>query len=216
MVWGIWTIMSWHLLVCVQPLEQQQGVVPDPDAEYRLFDRVVNIRESFTVPLGLRGTIIGIKGGEISVHSLVLFESSPQLSRKCVCFHLQPIVRQRFCMRFCLMRSLLEVSLSGTTFLKSSQVNENKQFYSEKQKALCFLPQIRVAACVPPPPVRPHQPFTRSPNGSRFPQTDRHRQTSTFRRQLLLKPSNGRPQSLSPLALCSNTGGFSHTQKHSL
>lgn len=50
--------------ICVQPLEQQQGVVPDPDAEYRLFDRVINIRESFTVPLGLRGTIIGIKGGE--------------------------------------------------------------------------------------------------------------------------------------------------------
>lgn len=39
-------------------------MVPDPDAEYRLFDRVVNVRESFTVPLGLRGTIIGIKGGE--------------------------------------------------------------------------------------------------------------------------------------------------------
>lgn len=39
-------------------------MVPDPDAEYRLFDRVVNIRESFTVPLGLRGTVIGIKGGQ--------------------------------------------------------------------------------------------------------------------------------------------------------
>uniref|UniRef100_A0A3P8X5A2 5'-3' exoribonuclease 1 n=1 Tax=Cynoglossus semilaevis TaxID=244447 RepID=A0A3P8X5A2_CYNSE len=36
-----------HLLF--RPLEQQQGVVPDPDAEYRLFDRVINIRESFTV-----------------------------------------------------------------------------------------------------------------------------------------------------------------------
>lgn len=48
----------------VQPLEQQQGVVPDPDSEYRLFDRVVNVRESFTVPRGLRGTVIGIKGGE--------------------------------------------------------------------------------------------------------------------------------------------------------
>ncbi|MEQ2217140.1 hypothetical protein XENOCAPTIV_023791 [Xenoophorus captivus] len=35
----------------------------NPNAEYRLFDRVVNIRESFTVPLGHRGTIIGIKGG---------------------------------------------------------------------------------------------------------------------------------------------------------
>ncbi|XP_057713871.1 5'-3' exoribonuclease 1 [Corythoichthys intestinalis] len=51
-----------HLLF--RPLEQQQGVVPDPDADYRLFDRVINARESFTVPLGLRGTIIGIKGAE--------------------------------------------------------------------------------------------------------------------------------------------------------
>uniref|UniRef100_A0A672GG90 5'-3' exoribonuclease 1 n=1 Tax=Salarias fasciatus TaxID=181472 RepID=A0A672GG90_SALFA len=51
-----------HLLF--RPLEQQQGVVPDPEADYRLFDRVVNIRESFTVPLGLRGTVIGIKGGK--------------------------------------------------------------------------------------------------------------------------------------------------------
>ncbi|XP_041954750.1 5'-3' exoribonuclease 1 isoform X1 [Alosa sapidissima] len=51
-----------HLLY--RPLEQQHGVVPDPDVEYRLFDRVVNVREGFSVPLGLRGTIIGIKGAE--------------------------------------------------------------------------------------------------------------------------------------------------------
>lgn len=49
-----------------QPLEQQHGVVPDRDAEFRLFDRVVNVRENFSVPVGLRGTIIGIKGGERS------------------------------------------------------------------------------------------------------------------------------------------------------
>nr|XP_046264541.1 5'-3' exoribonuclease 1 isoform X2 [Scatophagus argus] len=63
-----------HLLF--RPLEQQQGVVPDPDAEYRLFDRVVNIRESFTVPLGLRGTIIGIKGADREAEVLyeVLFD----------------------------------------------------------------------------------------------------------------------------------------------
>ncbi|XP_044075764.1 5'-3' exoribonuclease 1 isoform X2 [Siniperca chuatsi] len=63
-----------HLLF--RPLEQQQGVVPDLDAEYRLFDRVVNIRESFTVPLGLRGTIIGIKGAEREAEVLyeVLFD----------------------------------------------------------------------------------------------------------------------------------------------
>ncbi|XP_075935977.1 5'-3' exoribonuclease 1 isoform X1 [Anarhichas minor] len=51
-----------HLLF--RPLAQQQGVVPDPDSEYRLFDRVINTRESFSVPLGLRGTVIGIKGAE--------------------------------------------------------------------------------------------------------------------------------------------------------
>uniref|UniRef100_A0A8C7MTG9 5'-3' exoribonuclease 1 n=1 Tax=Oncorhynchus kisutch TaxID=8019 RepID=A0A8C7MTG9_ONCKI len=47
-----------------RPLEQQHGVVPDPDAEYHLFDRVVNVRESFSVPLGLRGTVIGIKAAD--------------------------------------------------------------------------------------------------------------------------------------------------------
>ncbi|CAN9503342.1 unnamed protein product [Ophioblennius macclurei] len=63
-----------HLLF--RPLEQQQGVVPDPEADYRLFDRVVNIRESFTVPLGLRGTIIGIKGADREAEVLyeVLFD----------------------------------------------------------------------------------------------------------------------------------------------
>lgn len=59
-----------NIHVCVQPLEQQHGVVPDPDAEYHLFDRVVNVRENFSVPLGLRGTIIGIKGGKTSVNPM--------------------------------------------------------------------------------------------------------------------------------------------------
>ncbi|CAJ0961647.1 unnamed protein product, partial [Ranitomeya imitator] len=63
-----------HLLF--RPLEQQFGVVPDRDAEFRLFDRVVNVRESFSVPLGLRGTIIGIKGAERDADVLleVLFD----------------------------------------------------------------------------------------------------------------------------------------------
>lgn len=63
-----------HLLF--RPLEQQHGVVPDPDAEYHLFDRVINVRESFSVPLGLRGTIIGIKGAEREAEVLyeVLFD----------------------------------------------------------------------------------------------------------------------------------------------
>ncbi|XP_042194963.1 5'-3' exoribonuclease 1 isoform X3 [Callorhinchus milii] len=51
-----------HLLY--RPLEQQQGVIPDQLAEYHLFDRVVNVRENFSVPVGLRGTIIGMKTAE--------------------------------------------------------------------------------------------------------------------------------------------------------
>lgn len=63
-----------HLLF--RPLEQQFGVIPDRDAEFRLFDRVVNVRESFSVPLGLRGTVIGIKGAERDADVLleVLFD----------------------------------------------------------------------------------------------------------------------------------------------
>lgn len=33
---------------------------PDPDTTFELFDRVVNVREGFSVPLGLRGTVIGL------------------------------------------------------------------------------------------------------------------------------------------------------------
>uniref|UniRef100_A0A671M5A8 5'-3' exoribonuclease 1 n=1 Tax=Sinocyclocheilus anshuiensis TaxID=1608454 RepID=A0A671M5A8_9TELE len=70
----VWVTVKPHLLF--RPLEQQHGVVPDPDAEYHLFDRVVNVRESFSVPLGLRGTIIGIKGAEHEAEVLyeVLFD----------------------------------------------------------------------------------------------------------------------------------------------
>jgi hypothetical protein len=32
---------------------------PDPSANHRLFDRIVNVRDAYTVPLGLKGTIIG-------------------------------------------------------------------------------------------------------------------------------------------------------------
>ncbi|XP_018411120.1 PREDICTED: 5'-3' exoribonuclease 1 [Nanorana parkeri] len=63
-----------HLLF--RPLEQQHGVVPDRDAEFLLFDRVVNVRESFSVPVGLRGTVIGIQGAERDADVLleVLFD----------------------------------------------------------------------------------------------------------------------------------------------
>ncbi|XP_041420887.1 5'-3' exoribonuclease 1 isoform X2 [Xenopus laevis] len=77
-----------HLLF--KPLEQQHGVVPDQDAEFRLFDRVVNVRENFSVPLGLRGTIIGIKGAERDADVLleVLFDEifSGGLTIRCAQF----------------------------------------------------------------------------------------------------------------------------------
>lgn len=36
------------------------NVVPDPAATFELFDRVVIVRDQYSVPLGMRGTIIGI------------------------------------------------------------------------------------------------------------------------------------------------------------
>lgn len=39
-------------------------MIPDLDAIYHLFDRVVNVRSGYTVPLGLRGTVVGILPGE--------------------------------------------------------------------------------------------------------------------------------------------------------
>ena len=35
-------------------------MIPDANADYQLFDRVVNVRMGYTVPYGLRGTVIGI------------------------------------------------------------------------------------------------------------------------------------------------------------
>ncbi len=33
--------------------------MPDPDTVFHLLDRVVNVRQGFSVPLGLKGTITG-------------------------------------------------------------------------------------------------------------------------------------------------------------
>lgn len=43
-----------------RPGLQYGWVPPDPKATYQLFDRVVNVRENVTVPLGHRGTVIGL------------------------------------------------------------------------------------------------------------------------------------------------------------
>ncbi|XP_008193749.1 5'-3' exoribonuclease 1 isoform X2 [Tribolium castaneum] len=47
-----------HLLY--KPEIQTGYLAPDPLARTRVFDRIVNVREGFTVPLGLKGTVIAI------------------------------------------------------------------------------------------------------------------------------------------------------------
>lgn len=50
------------LIVCCFQSELQFGhTPPDPDATYELCDRIVNVREGHSVPLGAKGTIIGIR-----------------------------------------------------------------------------------------------------------------------------------------------------------
>ena len=50
-----------HLLF--KPNLSQGSSLPDPETIFHLFDRVVNVRDGFSVPLGLRGTVIGIQVG---------------------------------------------------------------------------------------------------------------------------------------------------------
>ncbi|XP_014211300.1 5'-3' exoribonuclease 1-like isoform X2 [Copidosoma floridanum] len=49
---------------------------PDPKAHHRLLDRIVCVRDSFTVPLGYRGTIVGIQKNDNSQLNMyeVLFD----------------------------------------------------------------------------------------------------------------------------------------------
>ena len=48
-----------------QPSEHRGTLLPDCDATFELFDRVVNIKLNATVPFGLRGTVIGIHEGNV-------------------------------------------------------------------------------------------------------------------------------------------------------
>ena len=51
-------------------MQQLGQVSPDPDADFELFDRVVNVRTLGVAPYGLKGTIVGVHPG------LLLFLSS--------------------------------------------------------------------------------------------------------------------------------------------
>lgn len=47
--------------IIIQPSFQVGRIPPDPQATYEICDRVVNVREGYSVPLGSKGTIIGIR-----------------------------------------------------------------------------------------------------------------------------------------------------------
>ncbi|KAI4465247.1 3' exoribonuclease [Holotrichia oblita] len=50
------------------------NVVPDANSKFQLYDRVVNVRESYTVPLGLRGTVIAVHKSEGDSNDDVLYD----------------------------------------------------------------------------------------------------------------------------------------------
>jgi len=53
-----------------------RSVPPDPNSQNRLFDRIRCVRSGFSVPLGAKGTIIGIRKGNNPIDSMydVLFD----------------------------------------------------------------------------------------------------------------------------------------------
>ncbi|CAL1537410.1 unnamed protein product [Lymnaea stagnalis] len=56
-----------------RPMANQGSLVPDPDADFFLYDRIVVVKAGYSVPFGKRGTIIGIPkedDGGITPHSL--------------------------------------------------------------------------------------------------------------------------------------------------
>ncbi|CAB4003897.1 5 -3 exoribonuclease 1, partial [Paramuricea clavata] len=59
--------------VLYRPMKQLGQVPPDPDADFELFDRVVNVRTLGVAPYALKGTIVGIHQGK-SENDLVSYE----------------------------------------------------------------------------------------------------------------------------------------------
>ena len=69
--------MHTDVIVCLpiplQPLDAQATLVPDPYSQYELYDRVVNVRDGYSVPLGLRGTVTAIHpGSQCSIDYIIL------------------------------------------------------------------------------------------------------------------------------------------------
>ncbi|XP_036369646.1 5'-3' exoribonuclease 1 isoform X4 [Octopus sinensis] len=48
-----------------KPIASVSNVIPDSNVEYKLFDRIINIRKGLgTLPFGLRGTVVGVHPGD--------------------------------------------------------------------------------------------------------------------------------------------------------
>ncbi|XP_053379748.1 5'-3' exoribonuclease 1-like isoform X2 [Mercenaria mercenaria] len=67
-----------HLLY--KPSPTSGSLIPDQSSTYQLFDRVVNTRQGFPVPFGLRGTVVGIHPAEVEVNTMyeVIFDEDFQ------------------------------------------------------------------------------------------------------------------------------------------
>lgn len=55
----IYFLKVYKIILFFQPNPLQGSSPPDHTVKYELFDRVINVREGFSVPLGARGTVIG-------------------------------------------------------------------------------------------------------------------------------------------------------------
>lgn len=63
MIISLFVEVYWNACLFLQPSEHLGSILPDNDATFELFDRVVNVKLNAAVPFGLRGTIVGIHQG---------------------------------------------------------------------------------------------------------------------------------------------------------
>ncbi|KXJ17212.1 5'-3' exoribonuclease 1 [Exaiptasia diaphana] len=60
-----------------RPSDYLGNILPDSNAEFQLFDRVINVKLNSAVPFGLRGTIVGFHEGEDDEEMVeVMFDES--------------------------------------------------------------------------------------------------------------------------------------------
>lgn len=59
-----------------RPTEQFGKLSPDQETVFFLFDRVVNVQNGSVVPVGMRGSVIGIHEGTAKYYKVLLFDLS--------------------------------------------------------------------------------------------------------------------------------------------